>query len=165
MKIPGTTELDTAKVETLAELPPMNYEITNQSQYEAAASFFKAIKDRKKKIVEFFEPAKKAAYAAHKAITTAEKSILKPIEEEITRCATAMLSFEGGETDDVHSRESWKAEVIDFEALVKAVAKGKVPLMALKADTTWLNKQATSLRDELKYPGVKSVKKESLVAR
>ena len=50
----------------------------------------------------------------------------------------------------------WDAEVIDFPALVKAVAEGKVSINALLPDQTFLRKQAESLRDTLRIPGVRA---------
>lgn len=48
----------------------------------------------------------------------------------------------------------WSAEVTDKMALVKAVAAGKVPLMALEANMTYLNGQAKLLKSEFAVPGV-----------
>lgn len=56
-------------------------------------------------------------------------------------------------------REVWKATVENLSLLIKAVAAGKVPLLALTADQAWLNKQATDYGETLQFPGV-SVKKE-----
>ena len=52
-------------------------------------------------------------------------------------------------------RVTWKAEVTSLALLIKAVADGKVPVQAIQADEKFLNKMATALKGELKYPGVK----------
>jgi hypothetical protein len=52
------------------------------------------------------------------------------------------------------AKTTYSALVVDLGALVKAVAAGTVPLLAVKADESWLDKQATAFRDGLNYPGV-----------
>lgn len=52
-------------------------------------------------------------------------------------------------------RAVWKAEVTDLRALVKAIAEGKVPLAAVEANLSFLNRQAGSLKAEMAYPGVR----------
>lgn len=59
-------------------------------------------------------------------------------------------------------REKYSAEVFDLMALVKAVAKGEVPLIMLEPNQKNLDKQADmfgKMKTELGYPGVR-VKKE-----
>lgn len=63
------------------------------------------------------------------------------------------------------SRESWCAEVTDFHALVKAVAKDKKLLPLLEANMPALNAQARSLKTAMAIPGVRAVDKGSLVGR
>lgn len=51
-------------------------------------------------------------------------------------------------------KQTFSAVVTDLAALVRAVADGKVPLQAIKADEPWINTQARSFRLGLNYPGV-----------
>ena len=51
--------------------------------------------------------------------------------------------------------ERYKGVVTDLHALVKAVADGKVPILVLQVDQSWLNKQATQMKQLLNYPGVR----------
>lgn len=60
------------------------------------------------------------------------------------------------------SRVTFKAQVTNLRALVAAVAKGSVPLEAVKADGVFLNRQATSYRMGLQYDGVTVVANESV---
>lgn len=53
------------------------------------------------------------------------------------------------------SRGTWKAEVTDLTALLRAVAVGEVPVEALAANQTFLNQQARALKSALRYPGVR----------
>lgn len=60
------------------------------------------------------------------------------------------------------SRKTYKAQVTNLRELVVAVAKGSVPLEAVKADEVFLNRQATSYRMGLQYEGVTVVANESV---
>jgi hypothetical protein len=53
-------------------------------------------------------------------------------------------------------RKVWRADVVDFKALVDAVAKGEVPIGCVEPNQSFLNKQAGAFRDTdaLNYPGV-----------
>lgn len=53
-------------------------------------------------------------------------------------------------------RTHWDIEVVDFMALVKAVAEGKVAPVALTANETFLKNQARDLKEHFNYPGVRS---------
>ncbi len=55
------------------------------------------------------------------------------------------------------TRKTWKAEVVDIMALVKAVAAGQAPIQAIEPNATFLNQQARSLKGALTYPGVRVV--------
>lgn len=54
-------------------------------------------------------------------------------------------------------RETWSAEVVDFAALVHAVAAGRVPLTVLKPHQPALNELARAYRQTLDVPGVRAV--------
>lgn len=65
--------------------------------------------------------------------------------------------------DGLQMRSTWRAKVVDFKALVKAVAAGKVPMAAIRpacADDedfdkgNYLDAQAKSLKGEMNIPGV-----------
>lgn len=51
----------------------------------------------------------------------------------------------------------YSAQVISLMELVKAVAAGKVPLMAIQANTVFLGQQARSMKEAMSYPGVRVV--------
>jgi hypothetical protein len=54
--------------------------------------------------------------------------------------------------------ETWRAQVIDLEALVKAVAAKKIPAIAILPNEKFLNEQARSLKEQFNFPGCKSVR-------
>lgn len=55
----------------------------------------------------------------------------------------------------------WKCTVTDKMALIKAVAEGKVPALALDVNDAFLNNQARQLKAEFNYPGCKAEETES----
>lgn len=57
----------------------------------------------------------------------------------------------------VSFRDSWKAEVFDMKALLKAVLDGRVPMNVIEVNTTVLNGLARSLKGQINYPGVRTV--------
>ena len=71
-------------------------------------------------------------------------------------------SFDKG---SVSVRKTYHAEVASLIELVKAVAGGKVPLMSIEANLTFLNSQARALKETLDYPGVKVIAEDNLSTR
>ncbi len=62
----------------------------------------------------------------------------------------------------IGTRETWYAEVNDKTQLIKAVANGEVPLMAIEPNMVFLNRQAIALKNEMRYPGVIAKSKKGL---
>jgi hypothetical protein len=52
-------------------------------------------------------------------------------------------------------RSNWQIEVTDFRALVKAVAAGEVDLAVLQPNEKELRARAKTLKNDMKYPGVR----------
>lgn len=112
--------------------------------------------------------ARKAAEEQRKReLKALQKEGLKDMAKELKQApllvpavhVAAAPKIEGGSV-----RTTWKAEVVDLMALVKAVAAGKAPLTYVEPAMPILNKQASSLKGEMKIPGVKAVPKEGLAA-
>jgi len=80
----------------------------------------------------------------------AEEIIAAPVIAPPILLTRATPKVEG-----LSTREHWTANVFDLMALVKAVASGQVPVVAIQANVTFLNQQARSLKELCKYPGVK----------
>ena len=57
--------------------------------------------------------------------------------------------------EGVFYRDNWAAEVVSLADLVKAVAEGKAPMSALKADEVYLNGWARLTKGTESMPGVK----------
>ena len=79
------------------------------------------------------------------------EAVLETAEAEAAPAAVAAPP----KAEGVVTRDNWSAEVTDLRALADGVAKGDVPLPALKADQKFLNQQARSLKRELRWPGVR----------
>ena len=62
-------------------------------------------------------------------------------------------------------RTGWKFEVTDLQALVKAVAEGKVPIGAIKADEVFLGQMARAMKANMKWPGVRVYSEQSVAMR
>jgi hypothetical protein len=65
--------------------------------------------------------------------------------------------------EGIQTREVWKGEVTNFEALVKAVAAGTAPLALLEPCQSKINGMVKMLGKELKIPGIR-VYSEKLIA-
>jgi ribosomal protein S12 len=68
-------------------------QITNNEQYENAATILKTIKESRQKFIDFFAPAKKAAAAAHKAICANETACTDPCDKAESIIKGKMLTY------------------------------------------------------------------------
>jgi hypothetical protein len=94
--------------------------IANDAEYESAAEFGREVKQAAAKVVEFFEPMKKAAHMAHSAICSREKEMLKPLVN-----AEAMLKQTMGGYIERIERERKVAEA-EAQRIAKAEADKKL---------------------------------------
>ena len=67
--------------------------VTNPAEYTVASDFLKTIKGAQSKVVAFFAPMKQKAHEAHKAITTQESAMLKPLYDAENALKRNMLTF------------------------------------------------------------------------
>jgi hypothetical protein len=65
--------------------------------------------------------------------------------------------------EGIQTREVWKGEVVDLEALVKAVAAGTAPIALLEPCQSKINGMVKMLGKELKIPGIR-VYSEKVIA-
>jgi hypothetical protein len=54
------------------------------------------------------------------------------------------------------TKKAWKAQVTDIKALARAVLAGQVPEQALQGNDVFLGQQVRSLKDAMRWPGVKT---------
>lgn len=148
----------------------------------AAIGWREEIARREAQVVQWFAPAKQAAYAAHGAICRQENQALAPyriararLEEKLAQweseqpqrrreleqaCAAALDASGRG----LSVREYWCAEVADLLELVRAVARDSSLLYLLQPNSAALNHLARAQRDALRLPGVR-VKRMAFLAR
>lgn len=69
--------------------------------------------------------------------------------------STPVFTPSVAKADGVSFRSTWSAEVVSLRELIEGIVSGRVPMAAVKADQVFLNRQASTLKNELKYPGVK----------
>ncbi|HLH76719.1 MAG TPA: hypothetical protein VKV28_07930 [Candidatus Binataceae bacterium] len=137
---------------------------------------------RQEQVVQWFAPAKQAAYAAHAAICRQENQALAPyrvaregLDEKLMQwqckhpqhrqeleqaCAAARDASGRG----LSVREHWRAEVIDLLALVRAVARDSRLLYLLQPNLGALNHLAHAQHAGLHLPGIQ-VTRVALLAR
>jgi hypothetical protein len=73
--------------------------------------------------------------------------------------------IETPKVDGISFQTRYSAEVFDMAALIKAVAEGRAPQIALEANTVFLNRQAVALKSEFKCPGVRVLESKIPVTR
>jgi hypothetical protein len=94
-----------------------------------------------------------------------ETAAANQLLEEPVIPAPVFIPREKPKVSGIVEQKRYSAQVVSLQLLVKAVAEGKVPMMALKADTVFLNQQARSMKDTLNYPGVRLVVESNISAR
>ena len=127
------------------------------------------------------EDAERAARAAAQAATTAaarhaaqqaaaEAAAAREAAQErveLADSAPALLVAQAPKAEGLSTRQTWKAEVTDINALIDAAAKpGNEHLRAfLIADTKALAQAAKAMRAQARIPGVRIYTEESLAVR
>lgn len=91
------------------------------------------------------------------------RHVAATVEPETVPTVPAVQVPEKPKAAGVSYRDNYKAEVVDLDALLCAIVEGQAPKSLIKIDQAKLNQLAKSLRDELRYPGVK-VTNERVVA-
>lgn len=104
---------------------------------------------------------KRAEKAAEKGQTEKAEALMETAQAIPTPIVTPTIQKVAG----IATKTTWKAEVTDKMALIKAVAAGQVPMSVLDVNQTVLNKMAVALKEELNYPGVKAVAEQSMAVR
>ena len=82
-----------------------------------------------------------------------EALILLESDQEVS---TVLLPPSGlPKAKGIQTREVWKAEVVDFDVLVKAVSKGEASIGLLAPNTETIGKMVKALGKEFKVPGIR----------
>lgn len=87
------------------------------------------------------------------------------LREEAQTQEAPVITSAAPKIEGVHTRVTWKAEIIDKLAFVKFVIDKRPDLLNLiKIDQAALNAQARSQKGELDMPGIKAVEEKNIVA-
>lgn len=154
--------------------------ITDPKTHKEAQEYLIKLRTIRKKWKEVINPVKSQAYKAWQQACETEKSVDAPFSQAEDIIIKSLTDFTGKweenksagnagdlaiilpdleNADGVYNVETWFSEVVSLMDLVKAVAEGRQPLLALEANMKFLNQQAKSLREEFNIPGCIAVKK------
>ncbi len=154
--------------------------ITDPKTHKDAQEYLIRLRTMRKKWKEVINPVKSQAYKAWQQACETEREVDAPFSQAEDVIIKSLGDFAGkweenkstGNPGDisiilpdlenasgVYNVETWFSEVVSLMDLVKAVAEGSQPMVALEANTKFLNQQAKSLREEFKIPGCIAVKK------
>ena len=93
------------------------------------------------------------------------QEMAKKIEVKPVEIVPVIIPKKTPVLDGISTRKAWACEVFDLLLLVQAVAAGTVPLAAIKANDVFLGQQARSLKDAMRYPGVRASSRDVVSAR
>jgi hypothetical protein len=109
------------------------------------------------------EAARLAEKAASVEAAGAEKAA--GLQDKAALIPTPTIAVETPKVAGISTRTTYRAEVTDVDALIAAVAAGKVPKQALIPNEKFLNEQARSYKSALNWPGVKVVEDQGISSR
>lgn len=156
-----------------------------QAVTKNVAEYFKPIKqkidllkqpflDAERREMEMLKVAKERCGAAVQEFEQRQK-LAEQILLEQNQALAARMAVEGelalpaivqtavpAKTRGKVERATWRAEVMDFPALIRAVAARQVVTMALLPNESYLNKRADSDREGMNIPGVEARKVEKV---
>jgi hypothetical protein len=153
------------RTKTLEYTRKMEDERRRQEQEERELQEAMAREDRERRAAEL---ADQAAVAEKAGDTLGAESLFaeaQNVEAAPVIVAPVAMAPLAPKVAGVSTRENWQAEVTDLMALVKAVAAGTVPILAIQADTAFLSKQAKAMKSLLSYPGVRAYDKGGISVR
>jgi len=145
-------EAETMLKSRLIAFTEIEKEREREAQAMAEAEFAK--REEERKLREAIEAEK--AGAKPKAV---ERILTQPTTTPAPLVTPTLQQASG-----ISVREQWSAEVTSLMQLVQAVAQGKVPILALTANTTFLNSLARSLKGTMDIPGVRAVVNKTMAA-
>jgi hypothetical protein len=122
----------------------------------------RARQDRERQVAELRE-------AAQQAPTRTDARVFEMQARAVSRAPLVPVVTEQPEAetklDGVHQVEEWEAVVDDPGLLLQAAMLGQVPIQSVMPCQAFLDEQASALKQDLRYPGVRVVRKTGLRAR
>lgn len=171
-----TKPIDKEKQRVMDYVRPFTDALTRaESAFKSALINYDNEQERKRRLAEASEAERlrkeqeKIEARAEKAEASGKTEKADALREiastNVYSAPAAIATAEPLKVSGLSSRKVFSAEVTDLMTLVKAVAAGTVPIKALSADMTFLNKMAAALKDEYDYPGTKLVIGTSMASR
>jgi hypothetical protein len=162
-------EDELAEAESLVKRQLLGYEAEQeelrreeQRKLDLIAAREREDKERRAREAEEKARAEREAGNARKADQLQAKADL--LAEASAAVVAPIVQREPPRIAGIASRETWSAVVLDLKALVKAIAAGEVPTLAVLPNQPFLNTQARALKRELAYPGVRAVVEKGIAA-
>ncbi len=139
-------------------------ELARQERERLAREAEKARQAEQKKLeaARLAETEAQAKRAQSSAERMAEKAVALEAQSHMI---VPPVVHESPKLEGISTRKTWRAEVVDIEQLIKAVAAGQIPSRVLKPDQAELNKLARALQNNLSVPGVRVVVDEVVAVR
>jgi hypothetical protein len=110
----------------------------------------------KKEEIRKAEERKRQDEYAQKIVKEQAKAKLEKREAEIIVPPPAIIQTQTrGATSSAPPRKSWRAEITDQKALIKAVTDGNIPMEAITINLSFLNTQARAYKRDGVYAGVR----------
>lgn len=129
--------------------------------YQAAQRRIREEEERQARIAAEKQAEEEALQRAIELAAAGEDEAAEAVLEEPIIAAPVVIPASAPKPVGSVARLNYRAEVTDLMKLVKAVAAGTVPLMAIVANEQFLNNQARTFKEGLSYPGVEVKKSES----
>jgi phage FluMu protein gp41 len=157
--------------------------ITDDESYYAASQMLQCINDQRRAVEKHYASIKKPLNAARKHIIELEKADVGRLTQPASALSAAIVTYEDTQrdadaaeaktllaaslqgvtvapqvprlatADRQYRRQTRSVEVVNLEELVHAVARGEVPLEAVAANTTILNRMAREQGDLFRVAG------------
>jgi hypothetical protein len=156
------------------------FEIADQSGADLAGRWRQEIDAQEQKILDWFAPAKQAAFKAHAAICRQENEALAPYREARRLVNGKLAAWQktqaqlttpgeaapdagapescgqsGAQVAGINFRENWRIEVVDKVALIRAIAARPELVNLLDPNQTALNHLARAHKNTLELAGVR----------
>jgi hypothetical protein len=100
---------------------------------------------------------------SQRASAAGKDEMAEVLEEQASMVPVPIVVSDTPRISGLSTRLTWHAEIVDWTALIRAVAEGHVPEVVLLPNLVVLNAQARALKTALDYPGVRAVS-DSVVA-
>jgi len=101
---------------------------------------------------------------SQRAASAGKEEMAETLENQAAMITAPIVVSDTPRISGLSTRQTWHAEIVDWTALIRAVAEGHVPEAVLLPNMIVLNAQARALKSALDYPGVRAVPEQVVAA-